>query len=190
MPNLLFQMELDAIHISYEENQNPLLLWEALKLCLDEKYPVPDWASDYFSDVASKFFKLSDIAKRKSFDKRVAIEVYKALGMSEAGAYNVFSKYSNLKRDKDIIRDYYHLNPVDDGGNADNKMGHVNAVKAVAKKWKASKSLVDKLIYGSREKMGNLPENYHFELNEKRKKRAKNKALRKKKALDRQKMQT
>ena len=94
MPDLLFQMELDAIHISYEENQNPLLLWEALKLCLDEKYPVPDWASDYFSDVASKFFKLSDIAKRKSFDKRVAIEVYKALGMSEAGAYNVFSKYS------------------------------------------------------------------------------------------------
>jgi hypothetical protein len=190
MQNLPLEMELDAIHSFYEENQNPLLLWEALKLCLDEKYSVPDWVSDYFSAVASEFFKLSDIAKRRSFDKRVEIEVYKALGMSEAGAYNVFSKYSNLKRDKDIIRDYYQLVQVSEVGKADDKTGHVNAVEAVAEKWKVSESLVNKLIYSSREKMGNLPENYEFELKEKRKKRVKNKALRKKKALEKQKLQT
>lgn len=190
MQNLLLEIELDAIHISYEENQNPLLLWRALKLCLDEKYPVPDWVSDYFLDVASKFLKLSDIAKRENFDDIAASEVYKTLGMSKPGAGTFFSNYSELKRDTKIIREYYQFTKVDEDGKADGRMGHNKAVTEIAEKRNVSESLVNKVIYGSREKLGDLPENYEFESNEWRKRREKNKALRKKKALEKQKLQT
>ena len=190
MQNLPLEMELDAIHIFYEENQNPLLLWEALKLCLDTKYPIPDWVSGYFSDVASKFLKLADITKRKSLDKKVEDEVFNALGMEEHPSKNIFTNYSNLQRNREIISDYYQLILVDEDDKVRDKKGHNNAVKAVAKKWNVSISQINKLIYNSRERMGNLPEFYEFELRDMRKKRAKNKALRKKKALDRQKLQT
>jgi hypothetical protein len=81
---------LDALRERYEESKNPLLFWEALEVCLDEKLPIPDWVSNYFKESASKLLELSN--KREQSNKRTASEVYNALGMNKPGSGNIFSK--------------------------------------------------------------------------------------------------
>lgn len=97
--NLLFF--LDAQRERYEESRNPIFFWEALKICLDEKHPLPDWVSGYLLEAASKLLDLSELAQRQGLDKRASEKFYEALG----GVKNMFTRHGNLIRDLDILTD-------------------------------------------------------------------------------------
>jgi len=153
MPNLLFQMELDAIHISYEENQNPLLVWEALELCMDASYPFPDWVSEYLKEVASKLLELPkkrDDLKNPSTEKtlpRAAFDVSKALGMSESGSGDIFSSYLIFKRNQEIVSRVCGRIVRDTPQGIEDGEKVTHAMEAVAKEMNVEYSIVRKLYY-------------------------------------------
>ncbi len=190
IPDLQLEMELDAIHNFYKEKQNPLFLWEALKLCYSNSHPLPYWVLNYFKESASNLIELSN--RQEQSNKRTASEVYNALGMNKPGSGNIFSKYQIQQRDQKIIWKILDKAEYDEEGDVKNI---VKVMKEVTEELKKEDPMLEyatvrKTWFSSREKLGIIPENYEFKLQERRRKTAKNKALRKKIALEKQKLQT
>ena len=190
IPDLQLEMELDAIHNFYKEKQNPLFLWEALKLCYSNSHPLPYWVLNYFKESASNLIELSD--RQEKSEQRAAFEVYKALGMKEPGSGTIFSKYQIQQRDQKIIWKILDKADYDEEGDVKNI---TKVLKDTTEELKKEDPMLEyatvrKTWFSSREKLGIIPENYEFKLQERRRKTAKNKALRKKIALEKQKLQT
>jgi hypothetical protein len=179
-----------AILEEYKESNNPLFVWEAFKHCRDNGEEIPDEIFEYFENVASNLLALTE--RDKMSDKRASAEVYEALGINKPGSGNIFSKYQIQKRDQKVIWKILDKAELDE--KADVK-SITKVLKEVTEELKKEDPMleyatVQKIWFSSREKLGILPENYEFKLLERRRIAAKNKALRKKKALDRQKLKT
>jgi hypothetical protein len=189
MPDLRLEMELDAIHNFYKEKHNPLFLWEALKLCSCNYRPLPYWATNYFRDAAAKLLALA--ARQEKAGERAAFEVYRALGMKKPGSGNIFTQYQRRQREQKVIWKILDKAEFNEKGEIENI---VKLLKEVTEELKKEDSMlefgtVSDIYFNARGKLGLLPENHELILNEKRKKVAKNKTVRKKKALDKQKLQ-
>jgi hypothetical protein len=153
MKNLLLQMELDVIHVSYKESRNPLLVWQALELCLDEKYPMPDWISDYLKEVASALLDLPkkrDELKKPSAEKslpRAAFDVCKALGMSQPGSTDIFSNYLIYNRNQEIVSRVCGLIVRETSQGIEDHAKVTRAMETIAQEMKVEYSTVMDLYY-------------------------------------------
>jgi hypothetical protein len=186
--NLIFF--LDSLRERYEESKNPLIFWEVLQVCLDEKLPIPDWVSNYFRESATKLIELAD--RQEKSGQRAAFEVYRALGMKKPGSGNIFTQFQRQRREQKVIWKILDKAEFDDEGEIKNI---VKLLKDVTKEMKKEDPMleygtVSDIYFKARGKLGLLPKYHELILNERRKKIAKNKIMRKKKALDRQKLQT
>lgn len=186
--NSLFYI--DILRERYEESKNPLLFWEALQVCLDEKFPIPEWVLNYLKESASKLMDLAD--RHQKSGQRAAFDVYNALGMKGPGSGNIFSKYQRQKREQKVIWKILDKAEFDEEYEIKNI---VKVLKDVTEEMKKEDPMlefgtVSDIYYKARGRLGLTPQNHELEEAVKKKKRLENKIMRKKKALDRQKLQT
>jgi hypothetical protein len=102
--NLETEFMLDSIRQGYEDEKNPLFVWEAFKICMDESLYIPDWVFRYFNEVAGKLLELPRKYKTVSSDERSADEICGILGLStKKGSRPVYEKYRIYERNREII---------------------------------------------------------------------------------------
>lgn len=73
--------ELERFRAWFEETNNPLWAWAALRLCLERRMVLPEWASSYFLEASKSLFDM--VAKPPKRD--VLSSIAKVLGFGGRG---------------------------------------------------------------------------------------------------------
>ena len=136
--NWLWEMELDSLHINFQESDNPLFVWEAFETCRDRGQEIPDWVFEYFENVASNLVSLSE--REEMSDERASTEVYKALGMRKFSSRDIFERFSLYKRNQNIVSRICYLTETE-------KKKVTHAITAVSEEMKLEKGTVQKIFY-------------------------------------------
>ena len=105
--DMLWEMELDSLHINFQDSGNPLFIWGAFRLCREQGQEIPDWVFEYFENVASNLIALSEREEMSS--DRASAEVYEALGMKKLSPRDIFERFSLYKRNQDIVSKICYL---------------------------------------------------------------------------------
>jgi hypothetical protein len=92
--------QLDVLSQYFEEDKNPLFVFEAYAICRKRERPLPYWVLGYLDQIAEKLLSLGE--RKKTFRGRTSAQVYEALGMSQRHPRNVFVRYQISNRERMI----------------------------------------------------------------------------------------
>ena len=87
----------------FKATNNPLFVWEAIRICYKEHTPLPQWVMEYLHEVAEKLCTKDETKKGNDLAPVIA----RAFGLLPE-RQNIFSMYETEKRDlEDFIQSAY-----------------------------------------------------------------------------------
>lgn len=86
--------DLRLLEVPYKKTRNPCYVWAAIKYCTDNHVTYPSWVLEYLAATADAVVQI----KPREHSKRVADDLYRALGFARKGSRDPFTRYAAMEK--------------------------------------------------------------------------------------------
>lgn len=97
------KMLIELYRRAFEEENNPLYIWQAYQISRQSGVSIPWWILDYFDEVAKGL-----LSPHKS-SERISISIQKALKMNTKGRNSFFKRYLDIMKKISVVSQILNL---------------------------------------------------------------------------------